>query len=509
MPLENGERQVTPDLGEIRQDHRARYEWAIRRLDQTAWESPPVLDLGCGIGYGSWLLARAGYRVLAADRDAETVAYAGEHYASPDITHVVMDLAQSPVSLEWGHVTCFEVIEHLAHPERFLSELARGDVTLYGSVPNESRFPFRGRYTHHMRHYTRDQLEALLDQSGWDLVSLHGQDSQTSEVEPWVGPDTPGRTWVFEARARTDWSYEPRPEPRPEDFALPGKPLPKSVAIIALGSSKRDYLAEAARLGDPHLVADEIWTINAAGPVLRCDRMFHMDDLRLQKARGEFHVASQISEMIRWYKNFDDCPIYTSVAYSEFPASVEYPLEFVLNQTDRCYFEGTPPYVFAFAMALGVERISLYGFDYSWRGNAHGESGQACLEYWISLAIERGIEVRIPRGSRLMGYDQENPKELYGYERQWVTIDRHDGFWQVGQEPRMDRDIPSVLEMSYRYSHDPEQERLEPLAKRARELEFQAADLAAATARSNEHGSGKLESLHERQEGDGEREPPT
>jgi SAM-dependent methyltransferase len=47
---------------------------------------------------------------------------------------------------------------------------------------------------------------------------------------------------------------------------------------------------------------DEVWTINALGDVLACDRVFHMDDVRIQEIRAAAEPDSNIAAMLAWMK---------------------------------------------------------------------------------------------------------------------------------------------------------------------------------------------------------------
>jgi hypothetical protein len=66
-------------------------------------------------------------------------------------------------------------------------------------------------------------------------------------------------------------------------LALPGRELPESVAIVAMGASAAAYLWEMGRLGTPRAKYDEVWTCNGMGDILKADRIFLMDDLGIQQ----------------------------------------------------------------------------------------------------------------------------------------------------------------------------------------------------------------------------------
>ena len=72
-------RQEAPTLAGIRDDCKARYRYAAAeaRRRNLAW----AFDVGCGVGYGSWILAEeAGLVVFAYDRDEPAIDYGEEHY---------------------------------------------------------------------------------------------------------------------------------------------------------------------------------------------------------------------------------------------------------------------------------------------------------------------------------------------------------------------------------------------------------------------------------------------
>ena len=70
-----GERFVPTELGELSLEHWHRYAWcrqAVRGLQ--------VLDVACGEGYGTALLAQTALSVHSVDISAEAVAHARTHY---------------------------------------------------------------------------------------------------------------------------------------------------------------------------------------------------------------------------------------------------------------------------------------------------------------------------------------------------------------------------------------------------------------------------------------------
>lgn len=452
--MRSGERQVAPKLSGIRRDHLARYEWAARML-------PPnsrVVDCACGVGYGAFILAQAGHTVLAIDNDAEALAYGREFYAHPGITYSQRDAASLTLSGHFEAATCFETIEHLEDPLPMLRAFRRAD-RLLASVPNEAVFPFRG-YAYHHRHYTRPQFFALLREAGWEPEEWHGQAGPESEVEPEID----GRTLIVTSKpadavaeiAATIAPLISRAFAKAEADAAPvAARAPEHVAIIGLGPSCSAFFDLTRCLGGMKAYCDEVWGINAIGGVLDCDRIFHMDDLLVQERRAEARPESNIAEMVKWLKRHPG-PVYTSVVRPGYPGLVAFPLEDVLNggldtNGGAPYFNSTAAYAIAYAVHIGVKRISLFGMDYTLPNIHAGERGRACCEFWLGIAAARGIEISIPDGSTLLDACAPPEERLYGYDCVEVHLkNRPDGSVGVSF---LDRDVPTAAEVEARYDH--------------------------------------------------------
>ena len=458
--LENGERQVAPTLDGIRADHRSRYEWVAERVTGKL-----VVDAACGVGYGSKILADKGCRVRAYDRNPEAIAYAQEHYAARDAEYVVGDLYDVAYPTHADAVVCFEALEHVKQPGRVLQRFRTMAPRLYVSVPNESDFPFMG-WKFHERHYRKAELEELLLGNGWLVKEWWGQ----ADTEAAPTPGASGRTLIAVCERMGAFYDLPDPEadtdPVRAKHIINGK-APHSVAIIAMGESKGAYLTHAAAVGDRRLMVDETWTINAMASVIQADRIFHMDDLRIQEARADYkpNGPSQtvmVRGMLDAFKRAT-APIYTSRAHPDYPNTRDFPLEWVANKTGQIYFNGTVPYAVAFAIALGVKRLYIFGCDYSYADNPHKrEKGRACLEFWIGLATGKGMQVFVPTESQLIDACDTGPNaRIYGYDTEWIEVEQAGGNYTIKRTERKPEEIPSAAEMERRYSHCPATEEQE------------------------------------------------
>lgn len=153
-----------PEWPGIGPPHLARYLFAAERC-----AGARVLDAACGAGYGASLLKERGASaVYAFDRDAAVVRAAAERY--PEVSFSVADCEEmSPPSQPFDLVVCFEAIEHLERPERFLRVAAQAlgkDGLLILSTPDRAAAPpYRaGRPANpfHVREWHAGEFSGLL-----------------------------------------------------------------------------------------------------------------------------------------------------------------------------------------------------------------------------------------------------------------------------------------------------------------------------------------------------------
>lgn len=130
-----GERFVPTEAGEIRQEHLHRYAWAS---DVVAGKD--VLDIACGEGYGSAMLAAKAKSVIGIDVSDEAVAHATRTYVAGNLRFAAGDAADIPLPDDCVDVVVsFETIEHLERQDEMLSQVRRvlrADGVLVISSPN-------------------------------------------------------------------------------------------------------------------------------------------------------------------------------------------------------------------------------------------------------------------------------------------------------------------------------------------------------------------------------------
>lgn len=153
--------------------HLKRYEFAL------TWSTGvEVLDAGCGVGYGSALLAERARRVVGVDRDAGALRYARSHYLAPGLEFLEADLLDLPLqSASFDLVCAFETIEHVSDARAFLGEVARvlrTDGALIASTPRVDRTTRRPENPFHAVELSAPDFERLLAER-FASVQLYGQ----------------------------------------------------------------------------------------------------------------------------------------------------------------------------------------------------------------------------------------------------------------------------------------------------------------------------------------------
>lgn len=159
-----GERFIPGAAGEIWYEHWHRYHFAANLVG-----GREVLDVACGAGYGSALLARQATRVTGVDLSLPAIEHAHSTYAGvPNLEFRQADCTALPFAdASFDAVVSFETIEHIEGQEPFLDEIRRvlrpaGLLVL--SCPNKLEYSDRRGCTnqYHVRELYRAELEAML-----------------------------------------------------------------------------------------------------------------------------------------------------------------------------------------------------------------------------------------------------------------------------------------------------------------------------------------------------------
>jgi SAM-dependent methyltransferase len=155
--------------------HSAQYEF-IRTLLRPG---DRVLDLGCGTGYGSAVLAPACAGLVGIDYSPEAVAYAREHFGSDKCAFREGDALHTGLPDGSVDFVCtVQVIEHMANQEGFMKEVLRvlaPGGRFVAATPNKTTYSPEGKvgFAFHHKEYHASELNDFLSRY-FTQVRMHG-----------------------------------------------------------------------------------------------------------------------------------------------------------------------------------------------------------------------------------------------------------------------------------------------------------------------------------------------
>jgi SAM-dependent methyltransferase len=154
-----GERTL-PDVPEENywyRRHLVVYEWIAERT-----RGRRVVDLACGEGYGSAVLAATAQSVVGVDANPEAFEHATAKYKQVTFERTMVELWQGDVDC----VVFLQTIEHIHEPERLLEQIARIAPAAYISTPNRLTLAPPGAEKSdnpwHLREYDEGEYRRLL-----------------------------------------------------------------------------------------------------------------------------------------------------------------------------------------------------------------------------------------------------------------------------------------------------------------------------------------------------------
>ena len=185
----------------------------------------------------------------------------------------------------------------------------------------------------------------------------------------------------------------------------------KNIAIVGLGNSCSEYIMAKIRSEKFY----EVWAINSMSGVIYHDKCFMMDPP--SRFLDTPNAGKQTNIMADRLKQKINIPIFSCTLDKRCPDVVEFPLQEVLQKTGYAYLNNTVAYAFAYAIAQEVSDLHLYGIDFTHKAINFAEAGRACCEFWLAIAITKGIKIHVARNSSLLDMNVPDDQKLYGYHR--------------------------------------------------------------------------------------------
>lgn len=141
------------------QEHIVRYLFAAQ-----VCKDKDVLDIGCGVGYGSNFLAKSGAKsVTAFDLSEDAINHAREFYNHPQVEFLVASAEEFAFKKKFDVAVCYELIEHVYKQDAVIDCIAKAlkeDGLLLISTPRalaEKRTDF------HTKEFNLDEYKQLLN----------------------------------------------------------------------------------------------------------------------------------------------------------------------------------------------------------------------------------------------------------------------------------------------------------------------------------------------------------
>ena len=171
-----GERYIPELNGEIQFEHLNRYFSCLNVVT-----GKEVLDIACGEGYGSSILAKLANSVVGVDIDAESISHASLKYKVQENLKFLEGTC-SAIPLEDKSVdivTSFETIEHHDQHDEMMRELTRvlrDDGLLIISSPNRLVYSDQAHYSNpfHVKELYYQEFVDLLNRY-FQSVTIYGQ----------------------------------------------------------------------------------------------------------------------------------------------------------------------------------------------------------------------------------------------------------------------------------------------------------------------------------------------
>jgi len=196
-PVWTGERLETFVFAETSFEHLHRYAFASRFVkDKT------VLDVACGEGYGSNLLASTAKKVIGIDIDDETIPKASAKYQKANLEFKKGSATSLPLEdNQFDIVVSFETIEHIAEHDQMLAEIKRvlkpGGLFII-STPDKKSYSDETGYKnkYHVKELYAEEFRELICryfkyqktlQQSFVYASLIVENSTTTTMEGYSG----------------------------------------------------------------------------------------------------------------------------------------------------------------------------------------------------------------------------------------------------------------------------------------------------------------------------------
>lgn len=152
--LRSGERQYGLTLNYIEKNHLWRYNETLQYI-----QNKVVLDMCCGVGYGSFIMSDKAKKVIGVDDSKEAIDFAHKHYSKPNINHYWTDFLKMLLYVKdkIDVIVAFEAIEHIKDTDKVFEIFKKINPELFILSTPHLKCPIGGNKFHY-RHYGMDEI---------------------------------------------------------------------------------------------------------------------------------------------------------------------------------------------------------------------------------------------------------------------------------------------------------------------------------------------------------------
>jgi len=149
----------------------------------------------------------------------------------------------------------------------------------------------------------------------------------------------------------------------------------------------------------------EYWGCNSVYKAREIDRLFIMRNLYVTQFNKDKEILKNINEK--------DFPVYTLGEYREIKNNIRYPMEEMIKEYGIAHFLTSISYMLALAISQKPKNLFLLGIDMEFGVKIeYLRDEKGCIEYWLGVAVGRGININLAQESTLMRRKKRN--NFYG-----------------------------------------------------------------------------------------------
>jgi glycosyltransferase involved in cell wall biosynthesis/ubiquinone/menaquinone biosynthesis C-methylase UbiE len=315
-------------------EHLHRYAYATQ-----FGQNKNVLDLACGEGYGSYLLAKTAKSVVGIDIDNNSIKHARNKYIKQNLEFRVGSITEIPIDGErlFDVAVCFEALEHIEDHQKLLSEVKRlltPEGVFIVSTPNKTVYSDEPQYNNpfHVHELYFDEFRELLEKYFKNVKFLGQHIYCNSNIWPvFAGEDTKVVEYVVDKN--------------PEEFVFAGndKKIPRYFIAIASDAARdiEDRSSALVDVSDALLNQKEsqIGQLSAqkesqiAAHVREQERL--AAEIRQLSAQKESQIAAHVKEQERLAAESQQSLMKERAAYSALAAQAQVAVEAGRKELDE------------------------------------------------------------------------------------------------------------------------------------------------------------------------------